>query len=61
MHREYVLATRQDFRPAMAVFTAALERLGKRIEAATDLALRFMNAAEEFIVAVLNSDGWKTR
>jgi len=37
----------------------ALERLGKRIADATNLADRFMNAAEEFIVAVLNAEGWE--
>ncbi|MBZ5629658.1 MAG: hypothetical protein LAO06_12415 [Acidobacteriia bacterium] len=35
---------------------AALE---KRIAEATDLALRFMDSAEEFIVAVLKAEGWE--
>jgi hypothetical protein len=37
----------------------ALEKLEKRIADTTDLALRFMNAAEEFIAAVLGTDGWE--
>jgi hypothetical protein len=39
----------------------ALERLGKQIAAATDLALRFVNASEEFIVEALKAGGWEMK
>ena len=35
------------------------EKLAKLVEAVTNLSTRFMDAAERFMVAVLNSDGWK--
>jgi len=39
----------------------ALEKLGKRIQDATDLAVAFMEAAEKFIVAAVKADGWEKR
>jgi len=39
----------------------ALGKLGRRIAGATDLAIRFINAAEEFIVEVLSAEGWKAQ
>lgn len=38
-----------------------LNELMKRAETATQLSVRFMDAAEEFIVAVLRADGWQGR
>jgi hypothetical protein len=38
---------------------SAEESLGKQIAAATDLAIRFVNASEEFIVEALNTTGWE--
>jgi len=37
----------------------ALAKLRARIQEATDLAVRFMDAAEDFIVAVLIAEGWE--
>ncbi len=39
----------------------ALVKLGKRIGDATDLAVRFMDAAEKFITAVLEAGAWEMR
>jgi hypothetical protein len=35
--------------------------LGKLIGDATDVAERFIGAAEKFVAAVLQADGWKLR
>jgi hypothetical protein len=37
----------------------ALEKLAEQIEATTNLAVMFMDAAEGFLVAVLKADGWE--
>ena len=41
--------------------TNAIDHLGERIAGATDLAIRFTNAAEEFIVEVLSTEGWEAK
>jgi NADH pyrophosphatase NudC (nudix superfamily) len=37
----------------------ALEKFGKLIRDVADLSIRFMDAAEDFIVAVLKTEGWE--
>ena len=39
----------------------ATEQFAKQANNVTDLAIRFYNAAETFIVAVLQEDGWEGR
>ena len=39
----------------------ALEQFGKQANTVTDLAVQFMDAAENFIAAVLMADGWEKR
>jgi hypothetical protein len=39
----------------------AVEQFGKQAQTATELAVRFVKAAEEFINKVLLADGWKLR
>ena len=40
---------------------ATMEKLGQQIQATTDLAVRFMEAAEALITAVVTADGWELR